>query len=886
MNTKTSFKKLIAALMILSFPYLLHAQVAIEWQKCLGGSNNDWANSIQQTTDGGYVVAGYTISNNGDVSGNHGDDDYWIVKLDGTGNIQWQKCLGGTIAEYANSIQQTIDGGYVLAGLTTSYNGDVSGNHGGGDAWIVKLDGAGNIQWQKCLGGTGTDEANSIKQTADGGYVVAGSSNSNDGDVAGNNGLYDYWIVKLDGSGSIQWQKCLGGSSNDHAYSIQQTTDGGYIVAGGASSSDGDVANNFGWSDYWVVKLDAAGNIQWQKCLGGTHIDVAKSIQQTTDGGYVIAGYTRSNDGNVSGNHGAIDYWIVKLDVSGNLQWDKCLGGTGDDYSHTIWQTADGGYVVAGESNSSDGDVSGNHGASDFWIVKLSGAGNTLWQKSIGGTNQDRARCIQQTADGGYTVVGYTDSNDGDVWGNHGDADFWAVKLTEHYNIITGKLFLDLNSNNIQDAGEAALPNRQVTEITTGRTGFSIQNGTYYIVVSDTGNFISAATAINHFSTSPVQHTSNFSNMFQTDSLNDFAFQPAGLFNDLCITLTPTGNFRAGMDAQYLINYSNVGNTIINNCSVIFFPDSSITYVSSNTTPFSVTADSVVWNIGTLAPFQTGSILVTVNVNVGTPIGTIINSGVRIEPVAGDDNPTCNVFYQEVTTTGAVDPNDILVNRSTLFTTEFPNPPYLDYIIRFQNTGNDTAFTVKIYNRIDTLKLQLNTLEFMASSHPMNIMYNYAMGRMEFRFDNILLPNSNVNEPLSHGFVRYRIKPKSNLVLNDIINNSAGIYFDFAFPVLTNTATTTVILPVGIAAPQQALQPLMVYPNPANSTLSILTGLTANSKATVKIYDVIGQVVLEKEIQTTQQGSATINVGTLSNGLYILKLESTDGIRQARFVKQ
>jgi hypothetical protein len=193
------------------------------------------------------VVAGYSLSNNGDVTENHGNyDDYWVVKLNGSGEIQWQKCLGGSSDDRAQSIRQTADGGYVVAGYSLSNDGDVTGHYGGRDYWVVKLSGGGEIQWQKSLGGSGYDEAYSIQQTTDGGYVVAGVSNSNDGDVTGHYGGRDYWVVKLSVSGEIQWQKSLGGSRDDYAYSIQQTMDGGYILAGGSRSTNGDVTGSHG----------------------------------------------------------------------------------------------------------------------------------------------------------------------------------------------------------------------------------------------------------------------------------------------------------------------------------------------------------------------------------------------------------------------------------------------------------------------------------------------------------------------------------------------------------------------------------------------------------------------------------------------------------------
>jgi hypothetical protein len=417
----------------------------IEWAKCYGGYSYDRASSILQINDGGYIVAGKSHSNSGDVSGNHapGSADYWIVKLNPTGIIEWQKCLGGTHHDIANSIQQTSDGGYIVAGISNSNDSDVTGHHGSStwmDYWIVKLSLNGLIEWQKSLGGTDEDVCNDIRQTSDGGYIIAGSSYSNDGDISGHHGgrEYDYWIVKLDSNGVMEWQKSLGGTYGDDASSIQQTNDGGYIIAGATGSNDGDVTGNHGDYDYWIVKLSSSGLIEWQKCLGGTHRDIAKSIQQTIDGGYIIAGSSGSNDGDVTGNHGGDDYWIVKLNSSGLIEWQKSLGGMRMDYAYSIQLTSNGGYIVAGCSNSNDGDVTGHYGSLDYydyWIVKLNSNGVMEWQKSIGGSDDDEAFAIKQTNDGGYIAAGYCDSHDGIITGNHGSTDFGIIKLSNTINV-------------------------------------------------------------------------------------------------------------------------------------------------------------------------------------------------------------------------------------------------------------------------------------------------------------------------------------------------------------------------------------------------------------------------------------------------------------------
>ena len=448
MHTAKALSLTFVALMLL-FGTLIFAQPSIVWQKCLGGSDWDRAYSIQQTSDCGFIVVGGTRSNDGDVCGNHGSEDFWVVRLNSSGNIVWQKCLGGSGWDVAHSVQQTLDGGFIVAGESWSNNGDVSGNHGGADFWVVRLNSSGDIVWQKCLGGSRDDQAYSIQQTSDGGFIVAGYTESNDGDVEGIHSARDFWVVRLNSSGDIVWQKCLGGSSDDIAQSIQQTSDGGFIVTGGTWSNDGDVSGNHGWTDYWVVKLDSSGDIVWHKCLGGsgwegTIVFPADAfIQETSDGGFIMAGGTQSNDGDVSGNHGERDYWIVKLDSSGNIVWQKCLGGSGWEGAHmvgevlkrmvSIQETSDGGFIMAGGTWSNDGDVSGNHGLCDYWVVKLDSSGNIIWQKCLGGSIGDAAFSIQQTSDGGFIVAGFTESNDGDVSGHHGlneYPDCWVVKLS------------------------------------------------------------------------------------------------------------------------------------------------------------------------------------------------------------------------------------------------------------------------------------------------------------------------------------------------------------------------------------------------------------------------------------------------------------------------
>ncbi len=416
----------------LSGPAWAQPSPTILWQKCLGGSGDDVAESVIQTKDGGFAVAGYTDSQDSDVSGNHGAVDFWVVKLNSIGDLEWAKCYGGSGSDFGYSIIQTFDGGFAVAGETYSSDGQVTGNHGGGDAWVIKLDDTGALQWQKCLGGSLGDWFSSIVQTADSGFVAAGSTYSNDGDVSGNHSSNrDCWIVKLNSKGFFQWQKCLGSDGGDFATSIINTTDGGFAFTGTVSENDGDVSGFHGstWWDVWVVKLDDSGKIEWQQCLGGTMAETGWSIIQTKDGGFAVGCQTTSNDDEVSGNHGKNDFWVVKLDDVGDIQWQKCLGGSFDDVPNSIIQTTDGGFALAGQTQSNDDDVSGNYGTANEWVVKINDTGAIQWQKCLGGTASDMANSIIQIADGNYVVAGYVSSDDGDVSGHINGEDMWVVEL-------------------------------------------------------------------------------------------------------------------------------------------------------------------------------------------------------------------------------------------------------------------------------------------------------------------------------------------------------------------------------------------------------------------------------------------------------------------------
>lgn len=416
----------------------------IEWQNTLAGDTTDYASAIIQTSDGGYLLGGTSYSDSSyDKSENaigdgyyagvnlYNRSDYWIIKLDANGIIEWENTIGGNESEVLTCVVQTIDGGYLIGGWSDSEaSGDKSATSTSTDYWIVKLSSLGEIEWDKTIGGSSSDWLYSFVQTNDSGYILGGTSVSDiSGDKTANNfGSDDYWIVKIDSIGYIQWDRGFGGNQVDRLFfseGVKQTIDGGYILAGHSySGSNGNkTENNFGLRDYWVVKINSIGAIEWQNAFGGNSDDILMSVHQTTDTGFVLGGYSKSDvSGNKTEPHwgggGVIngyDYWIVKIDSLGSIQWQKVIGGTNYDEFGSVEPTPDNGYIIGGSSQSglSGNKTEASMGGLDFWIVKL-GPDCLLTQEICNGFDDNCNGIIDE----GWPMFTYYIDADGDAYGN------------------------------------------------------------------------------------------------------------------------------------------------------------------------------------------------------------------------------------------------------------------------------------------------------------------------------------------------------------------------------------------------------------------------------------------------------------------------------------
>jgi hypothetical protein len=411
------------------------------------------------TSDGGLISGGTSYS---DISfekseNGRGNGDYWVVKTDKDGKIQWDKTIGGSDNDNLKSVIQTSDGGYALIGESRSNISfeKTENSRGQSDFWLIKLDGMGNIQWDKTVGGSGTEYIDHIEQTVDGGYILAGSTDSYmSGEKSENSrGAIDYWVVKLDANGNKVWDKTIGGNSYDWCSPFALTSDGGVIVGGFSLSniSGEKTENSRGSSDYWMVKLDSEGNIQWDKTIGGSADEWCHGLYQAADGGYIIGGSSVSD---ISGekteyNRGGVDYWVVKIDKKRNVHWDKTVGGNGDDWCHMMIPTkADGAMIFGGSLSSASGDKSEySRGGADYWLVNLDHKGQLLWEKTIGGYYDDWGDAVAEPEKNVFWIGGLSYSPIGadktDFARDNGD--YWIVEL----NYAKHSSPKDSTSNNV-----------------------------------------------------------------------------------------------------------------------------------------------------------------------------------------------------------------------------------------------------------------------------------------------------------------------------------------------------------------------------------------------------------------------------------------------------
>ena len=390
MKRRTQGRCLLGAILLLVSLVAGFSLAQAGFKRSYGGREWDSGSSVQQTPDGGYIITGYTESFGA------GGRDVYLIKTDPLGNTLWDRTYGGGSDDVGLSVQQTVDGGYIITGYTESFGA------GGSDVYLLKTNSLGETLWDKAYGGGSSDGGHAVQQTEDGGYVVAGYTESFGA------GQRDVYLTKTDSLGNVVWKKTYGGSSDDCGNSIQQTQDGGYIIAGYTESIGA------GARDVYLIKMDSTGGVLWERAYGGSSDDMGLSAQVTLDGGYVIAGRTES-----FGVGGGDTYWM-KTDSFGNVVWEKTYGGVSDDCGSSIQQTRDGGYIIAGYTGSFG---AGGH---DVYLIRTDSLGNVVWDRTYGSSSNDVGLSVEQTADHGFIIAGWTESF------GVGGSDVYLVKTDEN----------------------------------------------------------------------------------------------------------------------------------------------------------------------------------------------------------------------------------------------------------------------------------------------------------------------------------------------------------------------------------------------------------------------------------------------------------------------
>ncbi len=418
---------------------------AIAWSKTFGGSQEEKTSGVVGTPDGGVIIVGYSKSSDGDVNKQHDLNDIWITKLDKSGTVVWNRTIGGSGDDFAMSIIRTNDSNYVISGYSGSADYDVPRNLGMHDFFIIKINESGATLWSKVYGFASHDHAHKIIQTRDGGYFVAGFAdyaglNGDPGNGEGHqmdrnpnavqHGSGEFFGIKLDAQGEFQWYRYYGGTQNDRVSDVVEANDGGIIMVGYSESSDFDVHEARGSYDYWVIKIDHMGHLHWKKNYGGSDIDQAYGVVKTEHNSYLIVGQSNSTDGDISNPMGNSDIWVIHIDDHGHLIWNKSLGGSQFDTALSIKKTLNNQYMIVGHTRSNDHQLT-NLGQNDAFIMGIEAHPNSgiLWQKTFGGSSFDFATDVTQTADGSFVLVGDTQSNNGDFALNKGLNDRFVIKV-------------------------------------------------------------------------------------------------------------------------------------------------------------------------------------------------------------------------------------------------------------------------------------------------------------------------------------------------------------------------------------------------------------------------------------------------------------------------
>ena len=848
---------------------------AVSWTRSLGSGYSDAGHFIRQLPDKSFFLAATSNFADGQLGNTTGpaNGEVVFIGLDSLGQMQWGNRIGGLGSAEIHHGALMADGNYVFTGSIYDAGQEVPDWEGDRDLWVVKVSPTGSIIWEHLYGLVDQDDLGlRVAPRPDGGCFVTGHRGLNDWDV---------WVIALDVEGNELWARTYGGSTVDIGRSIVATADGGALVAAWTGSSDGDVTTMLhGEYDGWLVKLDADGNIEWDHTYGGSDLDHFHDIYSLPGGDHLLLGTSNSLD--VPGSQGNWDVWLMRVGPSGQVLWSRSYGGSAPD-SPGAMIPYQGNFLIAGSTTSTDGDVSVSYdlvtngqpyGGGDGWLLLVSPNGELLWERSVGGSDGDGLYALAPT-DNGFIATGISMSSDHFVPGNVAYQDIWTVRFDNKSTLLAGTLYMDANNDASLDLGDPRIGGRLVALSSNDALALSQPNGRYMFAVNGPAEHTLTGPTIPNFTRDPDTHTASITGNEPAVGGLDFRYTAAAPAQDLQVFLTPVSPFRPGFPVRYDVLCRNVG-TITTNAGLSLALDEGLSLDSTSITPTSIAGNTLSWSLGPMPPLQNIQLVVYCTQSVADTLGSPVTSTAEVTPIIGDLVPGDNTVTTNNQVVGSFDPNDISVDP-TLIDIDDLGRSSLDYLIRFQNTGTDTAFTVAVENVLPT-NTDLASFELIATSHPVSLAYYDFDHKMRFQFDDILLPDSNTNELQSHGYVRYRLHPGTGLSVGDSILNNAAIFFDFNAPVITNTAVTVIGTTTEIT-PSEGRADLSIHPNPTDGLVSIRTA--AHLGGVLEVRDALGRVVRSTGISGPNM---TLDLSGAHPGCYAVSLISSGSRRTQRLV--
>ena len=768
---------------------------SIQWQHTYKVSDAYWFNTqvssypfmnetsvISNTFDEGYIICSPRLNMNYPSPCEY--LNCYVSKYSKYGKLEWQSCYSNPYfgsTEHGTSIIQMSDSNYLL--VTSGSN-------------IYKFNQSGILIWEKNIGGSALDVFNGGQRTSDGGIILCGESSSTDGDLTGINivegGAYNAWVVKLDVDGNIQWQKCFGDPVYNELFrTVKEAPDGGYMAVG--------VASIHGYG----IRMDKNGNPLWSTWLFGSYQEEFVDCEFTPDNQLFIAGNTESSDYDYAGAKGGNDPFIFKYSSNeGKIISKTFLFDESYDYLCGIHYTKDGLLTICGTTTSKQNILNGLHYGSedpyfhkDIFISKIDTAGNLLFTKCYGGSLDDEAKYFVISNDNTYTIIGTSESKDGDVdysYSYQGN-DYWLFKAGG-YNTIKGDAFYDYNNDLVNNGTEPFFSDvKVISEKNGGYNGMYLVNGKFSYTV-DTGK-IETKLQLNkpYFKVTPNPYITNHSGYSNVDSIS-FAVYPLPGIKDLSISLYSPRSPRPGINLNYTLICRNVGTELIKDFTMGIKLDKRVKATSHDSTDFYNYGDTIFWKRNNIEPGEEA--LIEINTSLERPpflnLGDTLYNFISVAPVTQDSNIADNRDTVKQLVIDSFDPNNKMDNMGGSISLEkIHNQKYFVYTINFQNTGNAEALNITVRDTLSNF-LEYKSLEMVKASHEYSLIIKDGK-YLEWQFANINLPDSVHNEPMSHGFIVYRIKANQTVAAGSPIENTASIYFDYNLPVQTNTALTKVV---------------------------------------------------------------------------------------------